>query len=365
PRERSSTCASSHPASSGSIRIRAASSSRRTVGGHGSGSVIGVNRSGCAWGTGRAQSEGGRSRLQRFRTRVGGRKRIRNSAGPAHCGARSDALPCPADRTFAIRRLQCVKEICCTAKRLASGFSAFQAIKLVIYDRLCLSFESNYSISHINSRCLSLLPSTATGRNSPTRQPANPTEVPMSLINTEIKPFKASAYQNGEFIEVTDASLKGKWSVLIFMPAAFTFNCPTEVEDAANNYAEFQKAGAEVYIVTTDTHFSHKVWHETSPAVGKAQFPLGGDPTHQLTRAFGVHIEEEGLALRGTFIINPEGVIKTLEIHDNAIARDVSETLRKLKAAQFVAANPNEVCPAKWKEGEKTIAPSLDLVGKI
>ncbi len=187
----------------------------------------------------------------------------------------------------------------------------------------------------------------------------------MSLINTQIKPFKTSAYQNGEFIEVSDATLKGKWSVLIFMPAAFTFNCPTEVEDAADNYAEFQKAGAEVYIVTTDTHFSHKVWHETSPAVGKAQFPLVGDPTHQLTRAFDVHIEEEGLALRGTFIINPEGVIKTVEIHDNAIARDVSETLRKLKAAQFVAANPNQVCPAKWKEGAKTIAPSLDLVGKI
>ncbi|KAF1699866.1 alkyl hydroperoxide reductase subunit C [Pseudoxanthomonas suwonensis] len=187
----------------------------------------------------------------------------------------------------------------------------------------------------------------------------------MSLINTTVQPFKANAFRNGEFIEVTDADLKGKWSVVIFMPAAFTFNCPTEVEDAANNYAEFPKAGAEVYIVTTDTHFSHKVWHETSPAVGKAQFPLVGDPTHQLTRAFGVHIEEEGLALRGTFIINPEGVIKTLEIHDNAIARDVSETLRKLKAAQFVAANPGQVCPAKWKEGAKTIAPSLDLVGKI
>ncbi|HRP73893.1 MAG TPA: alkyl hydroperoxide reductase subunit C, partial [Luteimonas sp.] len=187
----------------------------------------------------------------------------------------------------------------------------------------------------------------------------------MSLINTAVQPFKASAYQNGEFIEVTDASLKGKWSVLIFMPAAFTFNCPTEVEDAADNYAEFQKLGAEVYIVTTDTHFSHKVWHETSAAVGKAQFPLVGDPTHQLTRAFGVHIEEEGLALRGTFVINPEGVVKTVEIHDNAIARDVTETLRKLKAAQYVAAHPNEVCPAKWKEGEKTLKPSLDLVGKI
>ena len=187
----------------------------------------------------------------------------------------------------------------------------------------------------------------------------------MSLINTQVQPFKTEAFHNGKFVEVTDASLKGHWSVLIFMPAAFTFNCPTEIEDAAENYAEFQKAGAEVYIVTTDTHFSHKVWHETSPAVGKAKFPLVGDPTHQLTRAFGVHIDEAGLALRGTFVIDPAGTIKTMEVHDNAIARDVSETLRKLKAAQFVAAHPNEVCPAKWKEGAKTLTPSLDLVGKI
>ena len=187
----------------------------------------------------------------------------------------------------------------------------------------------------------------------------------MSLINTQVQPFKAQAFHNGNFIEVTEESLKGKWSVVIFMPAAFTFNCPTEVEDAADNYAEFQKVGAEVYIVTTDTQFSHKVWHETSPAVGKAKFPLVGDPTHQLTNAFGVHIPEEGLALRGTFVINPEGVIKTLEIHDNAIARDVKETLRKLKAAKFVAEHPNEVCPAKWNEGAATLTPSLDLVGKI
>ncbi|HRF84487.1 MAG: peroxiredoxin [Xanthomonadales bacterium] len=187
----------------------------------------------------------------------------------------------------------------------------------------------------------------------------------MSLINTQVQPFKTTAFHNGKFVDLTDESLKGHWSVLIFMPAAFTFNCPTEIEDAADNYAEFQKAGAEVYIVTTDTHFSHKVWHETSPAVGKAKFPLVGDPTHQLTRAFGVHIDEAGLALRGTFVIDPQGTIKTMEVHDNAIARDVSETLRKLKAAQFVAAHPNEVCPAKWKEGAKTLTPSLDLVGKI
>lgn len=187
----------------------------------------------------------------------------------------------------------------------------------------------------------------------------------MSLINTTVPTFSTTAFHNGKFVPVSDASLRGEWSVLVFMPAAFTFNCPTEVEDAADNYAEFQKLGAEVYIVTTDTHFSHKVWHETSPAVGKAKFPLVGDPTHTLTRAFGVHIEEEGLALRGTFIINPEGVIKTAEIHDNAIARDMKETLRKLKAAQFVAKNPGQVCPAKWNDGAKTLTPSLDLVGKI
>ena len=187
----------------------------------------------------------------------------------------------------------------------------------------------------------------------------------MSIINSTVQPFKANAFHNGKFITVTDESLKGKWSVIVFMPAAFTFNCPTEVEDAADNYPEFQKLGAEVYIVTTDTHFSHKVWHETSPAVGKAKFPLVGDPTHALARAFDVLIPEEGLALRGTFIINPDGIIKTAEIHDNAIARDVRETVRKLKAAKYVAEHPGEVCPAKWNEGAKTIAPSLDLVGKI
>jgi peroxiredoxin (alkyl hydroperoxide reductase subunit C) len=187
----------------------------------------------------------------------------------------------------------------------------------------------------------------------------------MSLINTQVKPFKAQAFHNGKFIEVTEKDLQGKWSVLIFMPAAFTFNCPTEIEDAAKHYGEFQKAKAEVYIVTTDTHFSHKVWHETSPAVGQAKFPLIGDPTHQLTRAFDVHIDEEGLALRGTFIIDPSGTIKTMEVHDNAIARDVGETVRKLKAAQYVASHPGEVCPAKWNEGAKTLKPSLELVGKI
>jgi NADH-dependent peroxiredoxin subunit C len=187
----------------------------------------------------------------------------------------------------------------------------------------------------------------------------------MSLINTHIKPFKANAYHNGQFIEVSDASLKGKWSVIVFYPADFTFVCPTELEDLANNYAEFQKMGVEIYGVSTDTHFAHKAWHDTSDSIKKVKYPLIGDPTTVLSRNFEVLIEEEGLALRGTFVINPEGQIKVMEVHDNGIGRDASELLRKVKAAQYVASHPGEVCPAKWTEGAATLTPSLDLVGKL
>lgn len=187
----------------------------------------------------------------------------------------------------------------------------------------------------------------------------------MSLINTEVKPFKAQAFHNGKFVEVTDASLKGKWSVVVFYPADFTFVCPTELEDLAEQYGEFKKLGVEVYAVSTDTHFAHKAWHDTSDAIKKVEYVMIGDPTGAITRNFDVMIEEEGLALRGTFVINPEGRIKLCEIHDNGIGRDATELLRKVRAAQYVANHPGEVCPAKWKEGDKTLKPSLDLVGKI
>ncbi|HQQ74802.1 MAG TPA: alkyl hydroperoxide reductase subunit C [Pseudomonadales bacterium] len=186
-----------------------------------------------------------------------------------------------------------------------------------------------------------------------------------SLINTTIKPFAAEAYHNGKFVPVTDADLKGKWSVVVFYPADFTFVCPTELGDLADNYAEFQKLGVEVYSVSTDTKFCHKAWHDTSDTIKKINYPMVGDPTGVITRNFGVMIEEAGLALRGTFVINPEGVIKVCEIHDLGIGRDASELLRKVKAAQYVASHDGEVCPAKWKEGEATLKPSLDLVGKI
>jgi peroxiredoxin (alkyl hydroperoxide reductase subunit C) len=190
-------------------------------------------------------------------------------------------------------------------------------------------------------------------------------EFHMSLINTEVKPFAATAYHNGKFVPVTQEDLKGKWSVVFFYPADFTFVCPTELGDLADNYAEFQKLGVEIYGVSTDTHFTHKAWHDTSDTIGKVQYPLVGDPTGAITRNFDVMIEEEGLALRGTFVINPEGQIKLCEVHDNGIGRDAKELLRKVQAAQYVANHPGEVCPAKWTPGAATLSPSFDLVGKI
>ena len=187
----------------------------------------------------------------------------------------------------------------------------------------------------------------------------------MSLINTQVKPFSAMAYQTGKFIPVTDQTLKGKWAVLMFYPADFTFVCPTELEDLADHHAEFKKLGVELYGVSTDSHFAHKAWHDTSDAIKKVNYALIGDPTQALAKAFEVLIEEEGMALRGTFVINPEGFIKVMEVHDNGIGRDASELLRKVKAAQYVASHPGEVCPAKWTEGAATLTPSLDLVGKI
>ncbi|MGO2240835.1 alkyl hydroperoxide reductase subunit C [Vreelandella profundi] len=187
----------------------------------------------------------------------------------------------------------------------------------------------------------------------------------MSLINTEVKPFKATAYVNGEFVDVTEADMQGQWSIFFFYPADFTFVCPTELGDLADHYAEFKKLGVEIYSVSTDTHFTHKAWHDSSDTIGKLQYPMIADPTLRISRNFEVLIEDAGLAERGTFVVDPDGKIQIVEINAGNIGRNAEELLRKVKAAQYVRANPNEVCPAKWKEGEETLAPSLDLVGKI
>ncbi|MDR1311960.1 MAG: peroxiredoxin [Burkholderiaceae bacterium] len=186
-----------------------------------------------------------------------------------------------------------------------------------------------------------------------------------SLINTKIKPFRNSAFHNGKVVRVSEDDLKGKWSVIFFYPADFTFVCPTELGDLADHYDSFKNIGVEIYSVSTDTHFTHKAWHDASDTIKKIRYPMIGDPTGALARNFGVMIESEGLALRGTFIIDPEGLIKLCEVHDNSIGRSATELLRKVQAAQYVATHKGEVCPASWQPGAKTLAPSLDLVGKI
>lgn len=187
----------------------------------------------------------------------------------------------------------------------------------------------------------------------------------MSLLNTEIKPFATTAFHNGKYVDVSDADVRGKWSIFFFYPADFTFVCPTELGDLADLYEDFRALGVEIYSVSTDTHFTHKAWHAGSETINKIRFPMVGDPTGAITRNFDVMIEADGLADRGTFVVDPDGIIQVLEITAGGIGRNATELLRKIKAAQYVAAHPGEVCPAKWEVGEETLAPSLDLVGKI
>lgn len=189
----------------------------------------------------------------------------------------------------------------------------------------------------------------------------------MSLIGKEVSPFNASAYHSGtgQFIEVSDENLKGKWSIVCFYPADFTFVCPTELEDLQNQYEDLKKLGVEVYSVSTDTHFTHKAWHDHSEAISKLRYIMIGDPSQKISRSFDVLDEESGLAQRGTFIIDPDGIVQAAEINADGIGRDASTLVGKVKAAQYVRNNPGEVCPAKWQEGSETLKPSLDLVGKI
>ena len=187
----------------------------------------------------------------------------------------------------------------------------------------------------------------------------------MSLIGSKLKPFTTQAYRQGKFVTVGDADVLGKWAVFFFYPADFTFVCPTELEDLADVYPTLQKMGVEVFSVSTDTHFSHKAWHDSSPAIGKIDYYMLGDQNHAISRNFDILREGQGLADRGTFVIDPEGIIQLVEVTSEGDGRNAAELLRKIKAAQYIAAHPGEVCPAKWEEGEETLAPSLDLVGKI
>lgn len=187
----------------------------------------------------------------------------------------------------------------------------------------------------------------------------------LPIIGQEIPDFEVEMYHEDEIKKTHLSHYRGKWMILFFYPADFTFVCPTELEDMADLYEEFQKIDTEVFGVSTDTVYVHKAWHDHSKAIGKVKYPLIADPTGDLTREMGVYIDAEGVALRGTFIIDPDGVLQAYEVNANNIGRNAAEILRKVQAAQFVREHGGEVCPAKWKPGEKTLHPGLDLVGKI
>jgi peroxiredoxin (alkyl hydroperoxide reductase subunit C) len=187
----------------------------------------------------------------------------------------------------------------------------------------------------------------------------------LPIIGQEIADFEVEMFHN-EKIEKTHLShYRGQWMILFFYPSDFTFVCPTELEDMADLYQSFQKEGAEVLSVSTDTVHVHKAWHDVSKAVKKVTFPMIADPTGELSREFGVYIDEKGITLRGTFIIDPNGVLQAYEVSADGIGRNADELLRKLQAAKFVHEHGSEVCPARWKPGAKTLTPGLDLVGKI
>ncbi len=187
----------------------------------------------------------------------------------------------------------------------------------------------------------------------------------MSQIGKQIVDFEVQAFVDNDFKAVKKEDVLGKWSVFFFYPADFTFVCPTELEDLANKYEEFKSLGCEIYSVSTDSHFVHKAWKDTSDTIKKIEYPMLADPTGVLARGFDVMIEEVGMTERGTFIVNPEGEIVAYEVLAGNVGRNADELLRRLKALQFVANNPAEVCPAKWEEGQKTLKPGIDLVGVI
>ncbi len=187
----------------------------------------------------------------------------------------------------------------------------------------------------------------------------------MSLIGKTIEEFSAQAYHQGAFVTISNETFTGQWSVLCFYPADFTFVCPTELADLQEQYPALKELGVEVYSCSTDTHFTHKAWHDSSDAISQIEYFMIGDPSHKISRAFDVLEENDGLAQRGTFIIDPDGVVQAMEINAGGIGRDASSLVDKIKAAQYVRTHPGEVCPAKWKETGETLKPSFDLVGKI
>jgi len=187
----------------------------------------------------------------------------------------------------------------------------------------------------------------------------------MVKINDKAPEFKTKAFHNGKVETVSLSDYRGKWVVMFFYPADFTFVCPTELGELADNYEKLQGLNCEVLSVSTDTEFVHKAWHDNSPTIKKIKFPMLADPTGKICKDYGTYIDEEGLSLRGTFLIDPEGELKLYELHENSIGRSIKELVRKVKAAQYVESHAGEVCPVNWEEGSSTLKPGMELVGKL
>ncbi|MDD9867828.1 MAG: redoxin domain-containing protein [Candidatus Campbellbacteria bacterium] len=185
-------------------------------------------------------------------------------------------------------------------------------------------------------------------------------------VSKEVPDCSFDLYQNGKIERKKFSDFRGKWLILFFYPADFTFICPTELEEMAQYYEEFKKEGAEVISFSTDTAFAHKAWHDTSPAVSKVGFPMGSDATGKIAKSFGIYIDDEGVTLRGTYLLNKDGIVKSVEINDNSIGRSAKELLRKLRAAiEVEKTGGKKVCPASWEPGKDKLEPGENLVGKI
>lgn len=191
-------------------------------------------------------------------------------------------------------------------------------------------------------------------------------DMPMfAEIGHKIPDIEVDAFHNEEIKKIKLSDYHGKWLILFFYPADFTFVCPTELGEMADHYEEIKKLGGEVLSVSTDTVFVHKAWHDTSESIKKIKFPMLSDTRHELCKMFGTYIPDEGLSLRGTFVVDPDGILRIVEVNDNSVGRSAKELVRKLQAAKFVREHGGNVCPASWEPGDETLEPGLDLVGKI
>lgn len=188
-------------------------------------------------------------------------------------------------------------------------------------------------------------------------------------VGQMVPEFKMKVFdpKKSEFREISLDQIKkqNKWTVLVFYPADYTFVCPTELADVAEKYAELAKSGAEVISVSTDTEFVHLAWQREEKLLKSVSYLMGADPTGTVSRLFGVYDETSGLALRGTFIIDPKGKLAASEINFYNVGRNAAELLRKVKANAYLATHPEEACPANWKEGDKAFKPGAGMVGRV